>query len=439
MDSILSRCGPLNLTTRIWIVLIGVGVFALFTGERLLLRGSDPNLLRFAHTFTTASERAILDDAIAEFESRHPGLRIEQIISNSETYNTIGWRLQFHGRKQPDIFFHWQGFKVDYAIARGWAMDLGPRLSPGFVDQFVPATMRHREDGLYHLPQSIDISNLIWFDRDLFNRLNLREAASMEEWLVLCRELRGRDVLPLVQGNRDLWPMGNFGAELLGQSLGPERFQELFRPGVEITADDLAGLEPFVTLREQGGFDLPGTLEPGAIGSLGDIDAKVFFLSGKAAQHAIGSWFMADIDDARQRGELDFAIDVIPIPPESGRPDVMTAVTTGYLVNPKTRNPGAAVAFLELLLSRKYQERFAALGNLSARRDAREFTDDPLARRMLDFLAATPATVPPPDTGFPPAQAQVFYELCARLLTGRLDLEQAASYWNREKDQLARK
>ena len=119
--------------------------------------------------------------------------------------------------------------------------------------------------------------------------------------------------------------------------------------------------------------------------------------------------------------------------------DAMTAVNTGFLVNPRTKNPGAAVEFLELLLSRKYQGEFARLGNLSARRDAPGFTSDPLARRMLGFLASTQAIVPPPDTGYRPEQAAVFYEMCGRILAGKLELQRAAEYWTKEKKNLAGK
>jgi raffinose/stachyose/melibiose transport system substrate-binding protein len=194
-----------------------------------------------------------------------------------------------------------------------------------------------------------------------------------------------------------------------------------------------------VRLLEAGAFDLPGVLDRGAIGQLSDIDAKVLFLSGKSAQHILGSWFAADVQDARSRGELKFQIGVFPVPPGGGETDAVCAVTTGFLINSRTKNPKAAVAFLELLLSRKYQAQFANLGTLSARRDAPEFTADPLVKRMLEILGASTVLVPPPDTGYPPDQAAVFYELVGKLLTGKLKLAQAVEYWNTEKQQLARK
>ena len=411
----------------------------LTTGHRLALPRPSPDVLRFAHTFTTESERRIIDAAIADFESGHPGVRIEQIVSNSEVYNTVGWRLQFRGRQQPDIFFHWQGFKVDQCIERGWAMDLGAHLSPGFTNQFTAATVRQQSGGIFFLPQSVDLSALVWFNSDLFTRRGLKEPGTLEEWLQLCVRLRQANILPLAQGNRDLWPMGNFAAELEGQTLGAAAAARACQPGAAITRDDVRALSPLVELLQAGALDLPGVLDRGAVGQLSDIDAKVLFLSGKSAQHILGSWFVADVHDARSRGELKFQIGVFPVPPAVGETDALCAVTTGFLVNPRTKNPKAAVAFLELLLSRKYQSEFATLGTLSARRDAPEFTDDPLVKRMLKILGTATVLVPPPDTGYPPDQAAVFYELVGKLLTGKLDLAQAVEYWNTEKRQLARK
>ena len=58
---------------------------------------------------------------------------------------------------------------------------------------------------------------------------------------------------------------------------------------------------------------------------------------------------------------------------------------------------------------------------------------------MIEVLWAAPALVPPPDTGYRPEQAAVFYEMVGRILTGKLDLEHAARYWTKEKENLARK
>jgi raffinose/stachyose/melibiose transport system substrate-binding protein len=425
-----------------WPALIALalaGLLAVAFGDRLRLATPSPDALRFAHTFTTESERAIIAAAIAEFEAAHPGVRIEQSILNSEVYQTLGWRLQFRGRQPPDIFFLWDGYKSGYAIEHEWALDLKPYLSAGFVGQFVPGTVREQDGGTWFLPQSVDICSLVWFNRNLFTEHGWQPPATFEEWLDLCARIRAQGILPLAQGNRDLWPMGNFGAELADQAIGPDRLNELFARGVEPTALDLAGLQGLAALREEGALDLPGVLAPGGIGSLGDIDAKVLFLSGRSAMHVLGSWFVADIEDARAKGELKFEVGVFPVPSAQGEQNVMGAVTTGYLVSRQTANPEAAVAFLELLLSPKYQAEFARLGGLSARTDADAFTTNPVTRQLHEFLAAAPLKVPPPDTAYRPEQAQIFYEICADLLTGKLELKDATTRWRNGKLALAGK
>ncbi|MBI1842446.1 MAG: extracellular solute-binding protein [Verrucomicrobia bacterium] len=407
--------------------------------ERLSLSSASRDRLRFVHSFTTASERAIIDDAVAEFQRAHPELPVDQIAFNSETYQNIGWRLQFQGDRQSDVFFTWLGYKTRQADQEGWSLDMKPYLSAEDLDQFLPSTLGPSSGALTFLPQSVDLSNLIWVNRDCFRTNGLIEPRTRQEWLAVSIELRRRGLLALVQGNREFWPMGNLGAELLGRSVGVESLQDLFMGRIPATPQRLEGLRLLVDWAREGCLDAPGILSPGGIGTLSDLDAKVLFLGGKAAQHPIGSWFTADIRDAKDHGELRFEPGVFSVPPNPGEAEARVAVITGYQVNRRTRHPDLAVDFLRRLLSRKYQERFAALGNLSARKDAVAFTTEPIPRQLLALLARPAAMIPPPDTGYSPERAAVFYEICAKLLLGKLDLDGAARIWTEQQPSLAQK
>jgi len=61
---------------KTWFGVAFVAMAFVLTGHRLALTQPGPNRLKFAHTFTTESERAILDAAVAEFERGHPGVKI---------------------------------------------------------------------------------------------------------------------------------------------------------------------------------------------------------------------------------------------------------------------------------------------------------------------------------------------------------------------------
>ena len=63
-----------------------------------------------------------------------------------------------------------------------------------------------------------------------------------------------------------LSPMGNFGAELLGQTLGTAAANQLFQPRTPVRADDLRALDTCIFLLKNHCFDLPGVLDEGAIG-----------------------------------------------------------------------------------------------------------------------------------------------------------------------------
>lgn len=409
--------------SRWWLLLLAAGL--LLGRDRLALTSPRPDRLRFAHTFTAASEQAILADAIRELEARHPGLVVEQVVQNSEVYSTLGWRTQFQGRVQPDVYFAWDGRKVEVAAARGWALDVRPLLSPGFAEQLAPAALP-RDGPIHLLPCSVDLVNLVWFDRAAFRARGLSPPATFEAWIALCARLRREGLVPLAQGNEDLWPLGNLAGELLAEELGLDGLARLHAPGVPVGPSDLRGLEPLLALRDAGGF------EPD-FASSSDTDAKVRFLAGKSVQHVVGSWFLADLKDARRDGD---EIDFFPVPPAHGNRDLLGAARTGFMVNPASANPRAAVELCELLLSAKVQARFAGLGYLSLRADAAGFTTDPLTRRMLELLGRADGLVPAPDGAFTPAQADLGYRMVARLLAGEPDV---ARRWSEEKAALARK
>ena len=409
-------------TWPIFLVLLLIG----WTGRHRIFPGlSTPNELLFAHTYTTGAEQKIIEGAVADFEKSHPGVRIRQIVQNSDTYQTVGWRILFNGERRPDVFFYWDGYRMEQAIAQGQILNLKPYLEAGFTEQFVPSFLHQRADGaIYYLPTSVDLSCLVFYNRTLFQELGLTEPATLEQWIEITRALSQAGKLPMIQGNRDLWPLGNFAAQLAAQDFGPERF----RSAVLKQDAQSSAFAPFGSLHqllEAHAMDGAGGIKREAVAGLGDLDASVLFLNGKAAQHVLGSWFLAGIKDSQEKKELKFEVGVFPIPPPANGHPASVVVSTGFLASRSTRQPALAAAFIQHLLSRKYQQQFAAIGAISARSDAMSFVDDPLAVRLYQLLAAVKTVVPPPDIGFPSELAFAFYRSAARVISGEATQEVA--------------
>ena len=399
---------------------------------RLGFRERGGPALRFAHTFTTESERQILDALVSEFQHTHPGLEVEQIISNSETYNTLAWRLQFRGQHPPDIYFQWQGYRVEKAIDEGWALELTPFLSRGFLEEFVPSTRPRQRGGVYFLPHSVDLSNLVWFNRAIFERLQAQAPGSLSEWINFCLRLRENRILALAQGNRDLWPMGNVAAEFLGKELGPEPLHRLFASGATIRVDDLRGLNPPPRAQNRRGFGFAGRPQP-----LGHRPVWRYRREGDVFEPEIRAAYRRLLVSSGYRrcggkGRIEIPGRIFSSarrtePP--GGPDRGHDRVYGAPGDAPSQGSGrlSGIAPLGEIPKQVCRTRRAFRPT-----DAASFTRHPIALEMLGVLGRSPQIIPPPDTAYPPEQAAIFYELCGKLLLGELGLAQAAPYWSKE-------
>ena len=133
------------------------------------------------------------------------------------------------------------------------------------------------------------------------SRLGLREPRTFEQWLELCQKSREAKILPLAQGNRDLWPMGNLSMELLGKIPRTARCGPAVPTGRRDSSRRIERTERVDLAAGPRVLRSAGRIEPGRRRFPGRHRCQGLFLSGKSAQHILGSWFLADIQDAQSR------------------------------------------------------------------------------------------------------------------------------------------
>lgn len=375
--------------------------------------------VRITHATTGGAEKEVMDKIIADFEAANPDIKVVQIPFDDDVYSNTALITQLQGADVPDIYFQWAGYPVSRDAAAGYAMDLTEALaSDGWADTFVPSIWTAGSgtmvDGKpYMIPTSLDVTNTIWYNETIFAENGLTPPATWAEFLDVVKELDEAGEIPIIQGNNEFWPFGNWASHIAAKVVPPDEYVAAFRQeGPFNTPGFVKAFEHIAELREAGGFnrDMQG---------LGADPAMATFLQGEAAMHPIGSWL---IGTAKEMTDADFAyasFDTPVIDPAHPLANSVIGTATGFIIHAKAKNPEGAVRFLKYYTNLENSVARVEAGSLSPVAGANDTADlDAVTQQMADMLDDAEAMVPPPDTTYPVALAEAYYEAAAYVATG---------------------
>lgn len=375
--------------------------------------------VRITHATTGGAEKVVMDKIIADFEAANPDIKVTQIPFDDDVYSNTALITQLQGQDVPDIYFQWAGFPVSRDAAAGYAMDLTEALaSDGWADSFVPsiwtAGAGTTVDGKpYMIPTSLDVTNTIWYNETIFAENGLTPPATWAEFLDVVKKLDEAGEIPIIQGNNEFWPFGNWASHIAAKVVPPDEYVAAFRQeGPFSTPGFVKAFEHIAELREAGGFnrDMQG---------LGADPAMATFLQGEAAMHPIGSWL---IGTAKEIADADFAyssFDTPVIDPAHPLAHSVIGTATGFIVHAKAKNPDGAIRFLKYYTNLENSVARVEAGSLSPVAGANDAAElDAATQQMADMLDEAEAMVPPPDTTYPVALAEAYYEAAAYVATG---------------------
>ena len=385
--------------------------------------------LRITHATTGGAEKEVMDTIVAAFEAANPDVKIKQIPFDDDIYSNTALITQLQGQDVPDIYFQWAGFPVKRDVGAGYAMDLTEALAKdGWGDTFVPAIWTQGAgtmvDGKpYMIPISLDVTNTIWYNKEIFEKNGLTPPATWADFVTLVDKLNKTGEIPIIQGNNEFWPFGNWASHIAAKVVPPAEYAAAFRQEAPFsTPGFLKAFEHIAELREAGGFnrDLQG---------LGADQAMATFLEGSAAMHPIGSWL---IGSAQEMADTDFAYSSFDTPvldPQHPLAHSVIGTATGFVIHAKAKNPDAAIRFLKFYTNFDNQVRRAEAGALSPVKgvnDAAKLSEQ--TKQMAKMLTDAPAFVPPPDTTYPVAVAEAYYQAAAYVAAGEKEPTDALAW-----------
>ena len=357
---------------------------------------SADKILRIATPSLGEKELPVWEAAKAAYEAENEGWTVEFIQQDDDLYSTVGLPTLLNGKNSPDAYFEWSGARLDQRAAEGYAADISGEIeSSGLKDLFTEGAFAGYDSGgkLSMIPRARDVTNVLWYNVDMFAKNGVTPPKTWDELNAACAKFVAAKVNCFVQGNKDLWTVGNWGGHIISRVTGEALYAETLQKSKPMNSPEFVkGLTVLADLAKAGYVNE-------SVNSIADNEAASQFFQGKAAFHPIGSWLIGT-----QQGEApDFKMDFINLPAISdgaGDQNSIMAVYTGYIVNEKSTKKTEVMNFFKILYNAENAKQIADAGTLLLVKSLAGGALDPLTEKINALLNGATVVVAPPDTGF---------------------------------------
>ena len=378
--------------------------------------------LRVAMGSPGEAQIAVWDDVAAQFQAANPGITVEMNYVDDDLYQTVGLPNLLSGRDAPDVFFEWAGARLQSRYDGGYTADVSEYVDGGVLggiwadSAFSSGTI----DGQKLLvPHKADVTNVLYYNVDIFNEVGIEPPATWEEFLETCDALNAAGYMPLATGNKDLWAAGNWLGHLTSRIVGEDVYDSALK--LESSFADPEWVEAFGYIKEM--------VDRGCVNdsanAINDNEGAQLFFQGEAAMHPIGSWLVSwAIGEAP---DLNFDYVNLPSMPGAGDQDSVIGVVTGYAINANSPLKDQAAAFLALANNEEFVAKFVAAEAVPLALSTANTELEPRSASLNTMLGSAVTIVGPPDTDYDLAVADAFYRAVAEVLGGVSTPEEAAA------------
>jgi len=382
--------------------------------------------VRFTHSITGGASREALDAIIADFEAANPDIKIKEIVFDDDQYSNQGLITQLKSNEVPDIFFEWAGYPVQRDVEAGYAYDLTEAMATdGWKESFSDAVWTDGAgtmvDGKpYLVPLSLDLTNTIWYNKKIFAEHNLTPPKTWDEFVALNKTLAEAGETPIVEGNNEFWPLGNWAGHIAAMVVPADAYVAAFKQEAPFNTPEFEkALNLLVGLHEVGAFNKD-------MQALGADPAMATFFQEGAVMHPIGSWLVSETGNLADEGFEYSQFNTPPIDPAHPLANSVIGTITGLVVHKNAQHPAEAIKFLKFLTSEASQVKWAESGQMSPVQGVSDKAKlDEQTQAMLALMSGASGIVPPPDNKYPVPVAEAFYQAAAFAASGEKSAKDA--------------
>ena len=321
------------------LVMLLFAVSSVFAGGQ---RTSGQNLVLY--TEFSGDELDYLKKSIQDFCRKNPGVTIETMASESQSFDTF-FKTAVAGNEQIDLVEVNIQFYRDY-VTRGFLKPLDglvdfnktPRIQMAWDQE----KYFSRKNQRYGIPMRLD-SSAFYYNPAIFSQYGIQIPKTWDDIFAVRDRLAGTGISAMVYAGAEPW-------------WNPMHFNIMFyqmtkNRGLEVNDKFMAGdfspeiIKPYVdTLQFFADLDAKGVFIPGTQG-MDHPSAMTVFTSGKAAMYYMGTWYQ----DSLASGAPNFKYNVFPVPvmDRSLKSEPAGSIAVMYCIYNNTKYPEIAGKFIE--------------------------------------------------------------------------------------------
>lgn len=383
-----------------------------------------PKKIKLLHIWG-GTQKEHIDRLLKEYAKIKPDIEIVADAvagAGAATYQEV-LQTRFAAGEGPDIYFEWGGELSGFFVDRGFAEPLDKYYKKyNWYERFYPMAIEavKRKGRIYGVP--IRISGMtFWYNKNIWNKLNLKEPQSYDEFEALCDKTKKAGIYPLALGGKYGWNTMRLLDYLFEVTCGPKLFDNLRTLKLSWNRPEV--VKAYTLFKKW----VDNWVIPGFINLDPTSDARPIFYQGKTLMCFEGSWLEQRIIEAGfSQYDYDFFI-----PPTGHIPVRFSAFPEQFIISSKTKYKDEAAEFLNWLTQKETFER--ELGKaLSPLPPVRGVKIDknifPNSVKWMNILTSFEKTYPPTDQVLPPELLHEFYTVQDGIVTGKFTPKEAAKY-----------
>ncbi len=278
-------------------------------------------------------------DAIAQFETDHPNIKIEYETFENESYKTK-LKSAVAANELPDIFFTWGGGFSQPFVEAGRVLSVDDVYAK-YAEQLPEVMLGNLTyDGKkYGTVYTMNVS-MLFYNKAMFAKYGLNPPTTFEELASVCQTFIDNGIVPFGISAKDIWSLAMTHDALTLKSVGPDALRSCLTKDGKVSynsADFLNASTKFAELVAMGAYSKNAV-------ALNNDEATQTFYDGDEPMYITGSWMVSDFY-TKSKNPDDFGC--IPIPVLNSQTakitDFMGGPSDSLMVSASTKYPEEAM------------------------------------------------------------------------------------------------